>query len=56
MSRGPHNIVIGGMGVRVKRKNEEVEKSMVFNHLFLGAPRTFGEYCSLLERANPCLK
>ena len=46
MSRGPHNIALDGMGVRVKRKDEEVERSMVFNHLFVGVPRTFGEYCS----------
>ena len=30
--------------MRVKRKDEEVERSMVFNHLFVGVPRTFGEY------------
>ena len=30
MSRGPYNIVLGGMGVRVKRKDQEVERSMVF--------------------------
>ena len=33
MSRGPHNIVIGGMGVRVKRRDEEFERSMVVNHI-----------------------
>ena len=44
MSSGPH-IILGGMGVRVKRTDEEVERSMVFNHYFLGVPRTFGEYC-----------
>ena len=47
MSRRPHNIVIGGMGVLVKRTDEEVERSMVFNHFFVGVPRTFGEYCRL---------
>ena len=46
MSRGPHNIVIGGMGVRVKRTDEEVERSMVVNHIFVSVPRTFREYCS----------
>ena len=46
MSCGPHNIVIRGMGVRVKRKDEEVERSMVFNHIFGSVPWTFGEYCS----------
>ena len=39
MSRGPHNIVLGGMRVRVKRTDEEVERSMVFNHLFVGVSR-----------------
>ena len=29
MSRGPHNIVLGGMGMRVKRKDEEIERSML---------------------------
>ena len=47
MFRGPHNIVIGGMGVRVKRTNEEVERSMAFNHFYVGVPRTFGDYCRL---------
>ena len=45
MSRRPHNIVLGGIGVRVKRKDEEVERSMVFNHIFVSVPKTFGEYC-----------
>ena len=45
MSRGPHDIVLGGMRVPVKRKDEEVERNMVFNHIFVGVPRTFGEYC-----------
>ena len=40
MSRRPHNIVIGGMGVRVKRTDEEVERSMVVKHIFVGVPRT----------------
>ena len=48
MSRGPHNIVLWGKGVHVKRKDEEVERSMVVNDIFVGVPRTFGEYCSLL--------
>ena len=46
MSRGAHKIVIGGMGVRVKRTVEEVERSMVFNHFFVAVLRTFGEYCT----------
>ena len=29
MSRGPYNIVLGGMGMRVKRKDEEIERSML---------------------------
>ena len=43
MSRGPHDIVLGGMRVPVKRTDEEVERSMVFNHIFVGVPRIFGE-------------
>ena len=34
------------MGVRVKRKDEEVERSMVYNHFFVCVPRTIGEYCT----------
>ena len=49
MSRGPHNIVLGGMGVRVKRTGEEVERSMVFNHSFVSVPRTFGKYYRYLK-------
>ena len=33
----PHrrkNIVLGGVGVRVRRKDEEVERTMVFHHIF----------------------
>ena len=32
MSRGAQNIVLGRMGVRVMRKDEDVESIMVFNH------------------------
>ena len=46
MPRRPHNIVLGGMGVRVKRTDEEVERSMVVYHVFVSVPRTFGGYCS----------
>ena len=49
ISRGPHNIVLGGMGVRVKRMDEEVERRMVVNHCFVGVTRTFGEYCTYVE-------
>ena len=49
ISQGPHSIVLGGMWVRVKRTFEKVERSMVFNHLFVGVPRTFGEYCGCME-------
>ena len=52
MSCGPHNIVLGGMGVHVKHKDEEVERSMVFNHFIGGVPRTFGNYCSSLAMDN----
>ena len=47
LSRGPYNFVLGWMGVRVKHKDEEVERSMVFNNCFVDVPRTFGEYCSI---------
>ena len=47
MSRRPHNIVLGvGIGVRVKRTDEEVERSMVVYHIFVSVPRTFGGYCT----------
>ena len=46
MSRRPHNIVLGGMGVHVERTYEEVERSMVVYHIFISVPRTFGGYCS----------
>ena len=50
ISRGPNNIVLEGMGVRVKLKDEEVERSMIFNHFYIGFPRTFGDYCILYSR------
>ena len=46
MSCRPHNIVLGEMGVRVKGKDEEVERSVVFNHFLVGVSRTCSEYCS----------
>ena len=42
----------GGMGVRVKRTDEEVERSMVVNHIFVSVPRTFGEYCLVSNLKN----
>ena len=33
------------MGVRVLRKDEEVESTKVFHHIFVSVPRTFGDYC-----------
>ena len=39
MSHRRNNIVLGGVGVRVLRKDEEIERTKVFHH-------TFGDYCS----------
>ena len=47
MSHRRNNIVLGGVGVRVLRKDEEVERTMVFHHIFVSVPRTFGDYCIL---------
>ena len=47
MSCPPLNIALAGMGVRVKRTDEEVERSMVVYHIFVSVPRTFGGYCRL---------
>ena len=33
------------MGVRVRRTDEEVERSMVVYHIFVSVPRAFGGYC-----------
>ena len=46
MSHRRNNIVLGGVGVRVLRKDEEVERTMVFHHIFVSVPRTFGDYCT----------
>ena len=32
VSHRRNNIVLGGVGIRVRRKYEEVERTMVFNH------------------------
>ena len=56
MSRGPHNIVIGGMGVRVKRADEEVERSMIVNHIFCKCPKDFWRVlysCCVKIRLSP---
>ena len=45
MSHRRNNIVLGGVGVRVRCKDEEVERTMVFHHIFASVPRTFGDYC-----------
>ena len=34
------------MGVRVQCKDEEVERTMVFHHILVSIPRTFGDYFS----------
>ena len=41
-----HCSVGRGVGVRVRRTDEEVERSMVVYHIFVSVPRTFGGYCS----------
>ena len=33
----------GGVGVRVRCKDEEVEMTTVFHHIFVSVPRTFGD-------------
>ena len=45
VSRRWNNIVLGGVGVRVLRKDEEIERTKVFHHIFVSVPRTFGDYC-----------
>ena len=54
MSHRPNNIVLGGVGVCVWCKDEGVEKTMVFHHLFVSAPMTFGNYCMPLEKRDLC--
>ena len=49
VSHRRNNIVFGGVGVRVLRKDVEVERTMVFHHIFVSVPMTFGDYCSLLQ-------
>ena len=46
VSHRRNNIVLGGVGVRVLRKDvdEEVERTMVFHHIFVSVSRTFGDY------------
>ena len=31
--------------MHVKRTDEDVERSMVINHIFVNVPKTFGECC-----------
>ena len=33
------------MGACVQCKDEEDERTMVFHHIFVSVPRTFGDYC-----------
>ena len=47
VSHRRNNIVLGGVGVRVRCKDEEVERTMVFCHIFVSVPRTFSDYCML---------
>ena len=49
MSHRQNNIVLGGVGVRVRCKAEEVERTMVFDHIFAKVPRTFGDYCRYIK-------
>ena len=48
MSHRRNNIVLGGVGVRVWCKDEEVERIKVFHHIFVSVPRTFGDYYSVM--------
>ena len=45
MSHRRNNIVLEGVGERVRCKDEEVERTIVFHHIFASVPRTFGDYC-----------
>ena len=36
----------GEWGVRVRCRDEEVERTMVFHHIFVSVPRTFSNYCN----------
>ena len=40
-------LFLGEWGVRVRCKDKEIERTMVFHHIFASVPRTFGDYCSL---------
>ena len=40
------------MGVRVLRKGKKVERTMVFHHIFVSVPRTFGDYCTSVWEKN----
>ena len=46
VSHRRNNSVLGEVGVRVRYKDEEVERTMVFYHIFVSVPRTFGDYCT----------
>ena len=48
VSHRRNNIVLGGVGVRVLRKDEEIERTKVFHHIFVSVTRTFGDYCRFL--------
>ena len=45
MSHRRNNIVLGGVGLRVLRKDEEVGRTKAFHLIFVIVPRTFGDYC-----------
>ena len=49
VSHRRNNIVLGGVGVCVLRKDEEIERTKVFHHIFVSVPRTFGDYCSYIN-------
>ena len=52
MSHRRNSIVLGGVGVRVLRKGKEVERTIVFHHIFVSVPMTFGDYCRNIEENN----
>ena len=42
------NIVLGEVEVRVRCKDDEVERNMVSHLIFVSVPRSFGDYCRSL--------
>ena len=47
VSQRRNNIVLGGEGLHVWCKDEEVERTIVFHRIFVSVPRTVGDCCTL---------